>query len=160
MLSLLLSSVILLNCDIKHSHKWQSKKALLGCVCEEKNDPWLIHGGEVSAALFQKLEKSAPILGKNAEIVTTYGLYLSCSFKSFQEKKANILSCGAFLSCVVDKMFIEVPKFQGNSPNLKNSCLRAWITIYLYFKKAYSWIWGNLWQLKCFLFHIKSSFYS
>ena len=41
-------------------------------------------------------------------------------------RKKNIFSpCGAFLPCVVDEMFIDVPWFQENSPALKNSWLRA-----------------------------------
>ena len=42
-------------------------------------------------------------------------------------RKINIFfPCGAFLSCVVDEMFIDVPWFRENSPALKNSWLRAW----------------------------------
>ena len=52
--------------------------------------------GEVSLALFQKLEKSAPMLGKNALIVTIYGLNFSCSLKSFQEKKTKFYHAGLF----------------------------------------------------------------
>ena len=57
---------------------------------------------------FPKLEKSAPILGKNGQFVVIYGLHFSCGFKSFQKKKPKILLCRTFLSCVVDKMLIEV----------------------------------------------------
>ena len=64
--------------------------------------------GEVSHALFQKLKKSAPIFGNYTLIVAIYGLPFSCGFKSFQEKKHEILPGGAFLLCVADKMFIEV----------------------------------------------------
>ena len=42
------------------------------------------------------------------------------------EKKPIFFPCGAFLSCVVDEMFIDVPWFRENSPALKNSWLRAW----------------------------------
>ena len=34
-------------------------------------------------------------------------------------KNSEIFPCGAFLSCVVDKLFIEVPLFQKTSPALK-----------------------------------------
>ena len=44
-------------------------------------------------------------------------------------RKINIFfPCGAFLSCVVDEMFIDVPWFQENSPALKNSWLLAWVS--------------------------------
>ena len=41
------------------------------------------------------------------------------------EKKPIFFPCGAFLSCVVDEIFIDVPWFRENSPALKNSWLRA-----------------------------------
>ena len=65
-------------------------------------------GGEVSPTIFENLEKSTLILGKNVLIVAMYWLHFSCDFKSFQEKKPKILSCGAFLSHK-DEMFIAVP---------------------------------------------------
>ena len=40
-------------------------------------------------------------------------------------RKKPIFFCGAFLSCVVDEMFIDVPWFRENSPALKNSWLRT-----------------------------------
>ena len=42
------------------------------------------------------------------------------------EKKPIFFPCGAFLSCVVDEIFIDVPWFRENSPALKNFWLRAW----------------------------------
>ena len=60
-------------------------------------------GGEVSPALFQKLEKSALILEKNALIVSILGLisHFKCGFKSFQEKKKHIFSlwCFSLMCC-------------------------------------------------------------
>lgn len=52
--------------------------------------------------------------------------YSKCGFKITQEKKVHFFLGGSFLSCVVDEMFIEVPRFQENSPALKISWLRTW----------------------------------
>ena len=54
-------------------------------------------------------------------------------FKEFPgEKKPIFFPCGAFLSCVADEMFIDVPWFRENSPALKNSWLRACIYLSIY----------------------------
>ena len=54
--------------------------------------------GAVSPALFQKLEKSALILGENALIVSILGLitHSKCGFKSFQERKKHTFSLRGF----------------------------------------------------------------
>ena len=43
--------------------------------------------------------------------------------KVSRKKNFKMFPCGAFLSCVVDKMFIEVPLFQETYPALKYSGL-------------------------------------
>ena len=60
--------------------------------------------GEVSPALFQKLEKSALILRKNALIVVIYGYNFSFKMRFLRvsrEKNRIFFLCGAFLSRVV-----------------------------------------------------------
>ena len=42
-----------------------------------------------------------------------------------RRKKPIFSPCGAFLPCVVDEMFIDVPWFRENAPALKNSWLRT-----------------------------------
>ena len=82
-------------------------------------------GGEVSPALFQKLEKSALILGKNALIVVIYGLnfLFKMQFVRFSRRKSwRFFPAGPFFST---RLFIKVPYFQENSAALKNSWLRA-----------------------------------
>ena len=68
--------------------------------------------GRPPLPFFKNWKNSAPILGKDTLIVVIYGLHFFGSFKSFQEKQPKILHCGAFLSCVVYEIFIEVPSFQ------------------------------------------------
>ena len=60
-------------------------------------------GGQVSPALFQKLEKSVLILGKNSLIVVVYGVNFTfkTQFLRVCRRKPEILPCGAYLSCVV-----------------------------------------------------------
>ena len=60
---------------------------------------------------FLKIEKLALILEKKALIKPIFGLifHLKYSLKSIWEKKLLYFSCGAFFSCVFDKMFTEVP---------------------------------------------------
>ena len=68
--------------------------------------------GEVSPALFQKLEKSALILEKNALIVSILGLisHFKCGFKSFQERKKHIfLPVGLFLHVLWMKCLSTCP---------------------------------------------------
>ena len=74
--------------------------------------------GKVSPTFFQKLEKSVIAL---TVVILGYISQLKYGFKNFQEKKTQFFPCGAFLSCMVDQMFIEVPWFQENTPALKNS---------------------------------------
>ena len=86
--------------------------------------------GGVSPTLFQKLGKSALILGKNALIVVIYGLNFSIKmqFLRVSRKKTEDFSLQgkiSFSCCTL--LFIKVPKFQENSPALKNSWLRAWV---------------------------------
>ena len=52
-------------------------------------------------------------------------LILNVVLRVSRRKKPIFFPCGAFLSCVVDEMFIDVPWFRENSPALKNSWLRA-----------------------------------
>lgn len=52
-------------------------------------------------------------------------------------KKNKVFPCGAFLSCIVDQIFIEVPWFQDNTPVLKNSWLRSRSTSV---RKTLGWI--------------------
>ena len=59
--------------------------------------------------IFQNLENIAQLWEKNALIFAICGLHFSCGFKSFQEKKTEMLPCRAFLSYSLDKMYIEVP---------------------------------------------------
>ena len=72
--------------------------------------------------------KNWEILERNALIVSILGSisHFKCGFKSFQEKKPMFFPCGAFLSCVVDEIFIDVPWFRKNSPVLKNFWLRTY----------------------------------
>ena len=72
--------------------------------------------------------KNWKILERNALIVSILGSisHFKCGFKSFQEKKPMFFPCGAFLSCVVDEIFIDVPWFRKNSPVLKNFWLRTY----------------------------------
>ena len=82
-------------------------------------------GGEVSPVLFQKLEKSALIWGKNALVVVIYGLnfLFKMQFVRFSRRKSRrFFPPGPFL-CT--RSFIKVPYFQENSAALKNSWLRA-----------------------------------
>ena len=51
---------------------------------------------------------------------------LKCCFKGIYKKK---IPCGAFLSCAVEEMFIEVPLFQETSQVLINSRLRPWVKV-------------------------------
>ena len=55
--------------------------------------------GEVSPALFQKLEKKAPSLGKNALIVGINGLHFSCDLRVFRRKKNVTLWDLSFIRC-------------------------------------------------------------
>ena len=69
-------------------------------------------GGEVSSALFQKLETSALILGKNALIVVIYGLNLSFKmhFLKVSRNKSKNFPCWAkFLSRVVHDYLSKCP---------------------------------------------------
>ena len=88
---------------------------------------------EVSSTLFWKLKRSAPILRKNTLIVFICGLNLSsnCCFKSIWEKNFRNFPFGAFLSCALDKLFIEMQLFQETSPALSCPLMfsRLWCTI-------------------------------
>ena len=66
------------------------RKTLIAVRCVTRGG----EGGEDSPAPFQKLEKSALILEKNALIVSILGLisHFKCGFKSFQEKKKAYLA--------------------------------------------------------------------
>ena len=56
------------------------------------------NGGEVSPALFQKLEKRFLFLENNTVIVSILGsiAHCKCGFKNFQEKKTHLFSLQAF----------------------------------------------------------------
>ena len=49
------------------------------------------------------------------------------------KKISEIFPRGAFLSCVADQMFIEVPLLSEISPELKNSCLHAFTQIVMFY---------------------------
>ena len=85
--------------------------------------------GVVSPALFQNLEKKCPNFGQKMLWLCPYWiklLILNVVLRVSRRKKPIFFPCGAFLSCVVDEMFIDVPWFRENSPALKDSWLRAW----------------------------------
>ena len=123
----------------------------------------------VSPAFFQKLEKSTLTLEKMPWLWSSWVLisHLKYGFMSFQEKKTHIFPCGAFLSCVVDEMFIEMPWFQENSPALKNSWLRAWKEHVMIFQsvKVLKWqiklkllIWNTNWIFSSWKSHFNYCF--
>ena len=103
-------------------------------MCNEKNllsfSPVLssrcvTRRGEVSPALFQKLGKSALILRKNALIAVIPGLNFLFKVQFLKipgEKTRDFYLWGLSFSCC-RWLFIEVPKFQENSPALENSWL-------------------------------------
>ena len=73
--------------------------------------------GEIYSALFWKLGKNALLLEKK-NTMSVFICRLNSYFKDIKEKKTPF-SCGAFLSCVEDKMLIEVPLFQETFSALK-----------------------------------------
>ena len=62
--------------------------------------------------IFWKLEKSTPILEKNALIVAMYGLHFSCGFKSFQEKKKIFYPAGPFFHALLIKCLSKCSNFK------------------------------------------------
>ena len=85
---------------------------------------------QVSPALFQKLKKSALILGKNALIVVIYGLNFSFKMQFLRVSRTkngdfSLRGNFFFFSCC-SWLFIKVSRFQENSHALKNSWWRAW----------------------------------
>ena len=76
-----------------------------------------------------------------------WSLGLNFTFKnailreSRRKISAEIFFCGAFVSCVVDKMFIEVPLSNKTSPAMKNSWLCPLTVKFL----AYLWVLKNNW---------------
>ena len=69
-------------------------------------------GGEVSSALFEKLEKSALICGKKSR--DCGHLWVKFSFKMqflrvSREKNRRFFACGAFLSCVLGECLSKCP---------------------------------------------------
>ena len=69
-------------------------------------------GGEVSPALFRKLEKSALIWRKNALIVVIYGYDFSFKMRFLRVSRGKIcrfLACGIFLSHVVGECLSKYP---------------------------------------------------
>ena len=85
--------------------------------------------GEVYHALFQELEKSVLIFGKNAQTVINYGLNSSFKMqfliKSFQEKKPLIFLCGAFFS----RLFMIV--YQSALIPRKLPCPKKFLDVHL-----------------------------
>ena len=68
--------------------------------------------GEISPALFQKLEKSALILGKNALIIVIYGLNLSFKMQFLRVFRRKIRICfptETFFLMLYMRLFIKVP---------------------------------------------------
>ena len=70
--------------------------------------------------------KSTDFEGKNVPTVFIFGLNFviqNAVLRVSRKKNSRMFFCGAFLSCVVDKTFIEVPFFQESYPALKYSGL-------------------------------------
>ena len=107
-------------------------------------------GGKISSALFQKLEKSVLTLEKMSWLWSSWVLIFHLKNVVLWvsgRKKPQIFHCGAFLSCVIDEMFIKVPWFQENSPALKNSWLRPWrltVSYEKFFWKGTEWFQNNI----------------
>ena len=85
-----------------------------------------LHGG--SPALFWKSKKVLRFWKKGPNCVHPWiksSLQNVVLRVSSRKRKLQSFSLRAFLCCVVDKMFIEVPYFHKNFPALKNLWLRA-----------------------------------
>ena len=65
--------------------------------------------GEVSPALFQKLEKSVEILGKNALIVAIYGLHFSCGLRVSRTRNPKFYPVGPFFHVLYIKCLSKWP---------------------------------------------------
>ena len=65
--------------------------------------------------------KKVPDFKNNASIVIMYEINFSfIMLLASRRKKSEIFLCGAFLSCVVDEMFIEVPLLRSPCSTPKN----------------------------------------
>ena len=73
-------------------------------------------GGRSTLPFFENWDKMPCFWKKNT--MSVFICWLNSSFKDIKEKKTPF-SCGAFLSCVEDKMLIEVPLFQETFSALK-----------------------------------------
>ena len=120
-------------------------KTLLDYTVQEHN--WHREGGgEIYPAVFWELKRHAPNLAKTALVLLIFGGWIShlkmLFYENLGEKiSSEIFSCGAFVSCVVDKMFIEVPLSNKTSPAMKNSWLCPLTVKFL----AYLWVLKNNW---------------
>ena len=103
------------------------------------------------AALFQKLEKSALIFGKNFPIGVIYGLNVSFKMQLLRVSRVKkLFFCVAFFSRVV-AIWSKCPNSKKTPPPPKNSWLLAWIHNQLLIKIVNSLLYGTG-SLSCELF--------
>ena len=96
-----------------HTFKVKNKKMLGGC--HQVRDLGRERGLAYS---FLNIENSALNLDIITLIVSIYGL--NENLRASTRKNSRIFTSRAFLWCVIDKMFIEVPSFQETLPTLKS----------------------------------------
>ena len=96
-----------------HAFKVKNKKMLGGC--HQVRDLGRERGLAYS---FLNIENSALNLDIITLIVSIYGL--NENLRASTRKNSRIFTSRAFLWCVIDKMFIEVPSFQETLPTLKS----------------------------------------
>ena len=84
-------------------------------------------GGGISCP-FLKVNKKFSVFAKKIPSLFSamcYFSHLKCILRVSTEKTSEFFHCGAFHTCAVDEMFIELPLSQKTSPPLKNSLLRT-----------------------------------
>ena len=134
---------LLFNCSVNLS----SQRKTFSCKQLDLLQEW----GEVSPALFRKLEKSALIWGKNALIVVIYGLNFSFKMQFFRvsrQKNRRFLPCVAFLSGAVVECLSKCPNFEktplpeknpgyahGATPYFTNKTFIELKTFFLYYRR-------------------------
>ena len=92
-----------------------------------------------SPLFFFEIGKKCPNFGKKMPWLCPSWvkfLILNVVLRVSRRKKPIFLFCRAFLSCVVDEMFIDVPWFRENTPALKNSWLCTCNCIACYYRAA------------------------
>ena len=111
-----------------------------GCLSINKCDLGRVtrggKGREVSPALFRKLEKSSPILGKNALIVVIRGLSFSFKLQFLRvrgRKNWKFFPAGLFFLVLWMIVFQSALMIPRKPPAPKNSWLRAWTLTHRYF---------------------------